>query len=280
MPRIIALLILTFVFTGFVGAADKDSDLKQLQGKWEVVELVEDGKTIPREAIQEWLPSGGHFEIADNAIMYTSPQDDKKHVKLFSLDATQFPKGIDIVTREKKEAAGIYQVEGDKVILCFADPDEAKRPTEFSAREGSNQLLMTLARAAKQSAASPTPPKQDAPKAVAKVLTDAEIREKLKGVWRYNDAQGALIVTFSNDGTFSTIREKSEIRVFQKVFVQTPISSGTWRLETGAITFHILTSAHPDRVNKKFDFVVRSISDRDFIFTDFIGSVGKATRIR
>ena len=60
--RISAFLFSATLIAGIVVAADKDSDLKQFQGKWEVVELVEDGKVIPREAIKEWLPSGGQFE--------------------------------------------------------------------------------------------------------------------------------------------------------------------------------------------------------------------------
>ena len=99
------LLSVTLLF-GIIAAADQDPDMKQFQGKWEVVGLVEDGKVIPKEAIREWLPSGGQFEIAENAIMFVSPDDGKKHVKLFSLDATQFPKGIDLSTRDKKDGAG------------------------------------------------------------------------------------------------------------------------------------------------------------------------------
>src|SRR5690349_21306836 len=81
-------------------AADKDADLKPFEGSWEAVELSEDGHVVPREAISEWLPSGGRFEIADNAIIVTSPHDGKKSAKLFSIDATQYPRGIDIITRD------------------------------------------------------------------------------------------------------------------------------------------------------------------------------------
>src|SRR5690606_28302622 len=105
--------------------------MKQVQGKWEVVELVEDGKVIPREAVREWLPSGGQFEIAENAIIFTSHDDGKKHVKLFSLVETTFPKGIDLSSKEsKQDGLGIYQFDKERLIICFADPEESKRPTE------------------------------------------------------------------------------------------------------------------------------------------------------
>ncbi len=267
------------LLSGLGVAADQNPDVKQIQGKWEVVELVEDGKVIPKEAIREWLPSGGQFEVAENAIIFVSPHDGKKHVKVFSLDATQFPKGIDLSTREKKDGTGIYRFDGERLIVCFSDPEESQRPTEFSAKEGSNNVLMTLQRMGKPSA-QPAPIKIEPSGNTAKVLTDAQVKELLKGTWRYADKVGSLFVTFTPEGTFSTVREVKEIRVFQKVFVQSPVSTGKWSIQNGTLTFHIQTSVHPDRVNKRFDFSVRSITDRDFIFVDYMGRVGQASRVR
>ena len=86
-------------------------------------------------------------------------------------------------------------------------------------------------------------------------------------------------MTFSENGTFSTVRESKQVRLFHKVFVQTPISSGTWAIRNGTLRFHIQTSVHPSRVNHAFDFTVRSITASDFIFVDYLGRVGQATRV-
>lgn len=255
-----------------------DAELKQFQGKWEVVELVEDGKTIPREAIEEWLPSGGKFEITDNAVLSTDPDDGKKQVKIFSLDETQFPKGIDLSTKDKKDGLGIYRFDGDRLILCFADPETSKRPTEFSAKEGSNQILMTLSRPSK-----PAPSKPAAPKTAgvtANVLTDAQAKELLVGTWKYADQIGTLFATFNGDGSFRTVREVKEIRLFQKVFVQTPISTGNWNVENGQLSFRIQKSVQKGRAGKEFDFTIRSITKRDFIFVDHLGRVGQAVKVK
>jgi uncharacterized protein (TIGR03067 family) len=265
----------------WVIAQDKHPDVERMQGRWEVVELVEDGKVIPPEAIKEWLPSGGKLEIVDNAIIFQSPADGKRHVKLFSVDATQSPKGLDIVTKEGKDASGIVRFEEKQVVLCLADGD-ASRPTEFSAKEGSKRLLMTLARP--ESAAptkSPTAvPTRTSPGIAAKPLTDPEVQGLLKGSWRYLDDAGALYVTFSDEGRFSTVREVKELRLFQKAFVQTPVSSGTWTMKDGQLNLRITASVHPDRVNHTFPFSIRSISQKDFIFVDYLGRVGQATRVR
>lgn len=275
--RYASLLWLTATLVGgTLAAAEQNSDLQQFQGKWEVVELVEDGKVVPPQAIQEWLPSGGKLEVADNAIIFVSPHDGNKQVKLFSLDATQFPKGIDLYTRDKKDGSGIYRFDSGRLIVCFSAPEESKRPTEFSAKEGSKQMLMTLQRISKQ----PASPKEEPSGTTVNVLTDAQVKDMLKGSWRYVDNIGSLFVTLNADGSFSTVREVKEIRIFQKVFVQSPVSTGTWSVANGKLTFHILTSVQPDRVNKLFDFAVRSISEQDFIFVDYLGRVGQASRIR
>ncbi|WP_166831742.1 TIGR03067 domain-containing protein [Thalassoroseus pseudoceratinae] len=277
MIRCSCLLLLTSILASeTVVAADQGSDLQKFQGKWKVVELVEDGKVVPEEAIRDWLPSGGQFEIAQNAIIFVSPHDGNKQVKLFSLDATQYPKGIDLSTREKTDGSGIYRFDNGKLIICFSDPDESKRPTEFSAKRGSKRLLMTLQRIVPE----PIPAKKEPLGTTAKVLTDAQVTEMLKGSWRYTDRIGALFVTFNADGSFRTVREVKEIRLFQKVFVQSPVSTGKWSVAKGKLRFHIQTSVHPDRINKLFEFNVRSISERDFIFVDYLGRVGQASKVR
>ena len=64
-------------------AMASDAELQRFQGKWEVVELVEDGNVIPENAIADWLPSGGRLEIVDNAIITVSPHDEKKEDQTF-----------------------------------------------------------------------------------------------------------------------------------------------------------------------------------------------------
>jgi len=269
-----------------VAAAEQDPDLKQLQGRWEVVELSEDGHVIPQEAISEWLPSGGKLEISENAILVASPQDGKKTAKVFSIDATQYPKGIDIFTRDKKEAVGIYRFDEGRLVVCLSDPEEGSRPQEFSARQDSKRILMVLKRVAAESkertpeAAVVKPVATPDSKAGIKLLSDAEIRKLLIGSWRLKDEAGALIVSLSENGTWSTIRESTQMRLLTRVFVQTAISSGTWSVDKGVLTFHCSWSIHADRVNRALPFTVRSISASDFIFVDSMGRLGRAGKVK
>ncbi len=278
----LALPCLLAFGTLFLDAADKDPELQPFQGRWEVKELVENGHVIPHDAIREWLPSGGHIEIADNALMYVSPQDGKKHAKVFAIDATQYPKGFDMVTREKKEAVGIFRFDEGRLVVCLSDPEDGPRPTEFSAKEGSKRMLMVLQRkpdhvATEKTTAAATNP---APASVAaKILTDPELAKMMPGTWRFKDDAGALIITVNGDGTWSSLREVQEMRLFKKMFVQTPVSSGKWSVKNGTVNFLCTASVHPDRVNHNLPFTIRSISENDLIFVDFVGRLGKAVKI-
>ena len=253
-------LLLVLLFTVPALAADQDSELKQLQGHWQVIELSEDGNVIPQEAIPEWLPSGGRVEIAENAILMSSPENGKKSAKVFSIEATQYPKGIDIITRDKKEAVGIYRIDEGRLVVCLCDPEDGSRPTEFSAKEGSKRMLMVLKRTSAPDDRKPapeptTPPANAGASTAAKVLTDAEVTKSLQGTWRYKDEGGALIVSLAENGTWSSVRESQQMRLFQKVFVRTPISSGTWKVDKGVLTFLCSWSLHASRVNQKFPFL-------------------------
>jgi uncharacterized protein (TIGR03067 family) len=261
----------------------QDDSLKRMRGHWEVIELVEDGKVIPKSAIPEWLPSGGQLEIEDNAIVIRSHVDDKKHVRIFSTDATQYPPTLTITDTSKAETHGIYKFDDNRLVVCLSDTGD-KAPTEFSAKEGSGRILMVLqstkgapAKPAAKPAVEKTAKVEEIP--AATTLTDGDVTKLLDGVWRYDDSHGALFVKFRPNGTFSTTREFQELRLFQKVFVQSPASSGTWKVERGTIKCHITSSIYPERVGNTFGFAVRSMSATDFIFIDYLGRTGRAKKL-
>ncbi len=252
----------------------KDPDLEHFQGHWEVVELVEDGHVIPHDAVEEWLPSGGRFDIVENSMIFTSHEDGKKHARVFEIDATQNPKGIDLLTREKIEAVGIYRFDGEKLVVCLNADEDGSRPTDFSARKGSKRMLMVLKKTSK-SAPRGNHSGPDTPKA----LTDEDVAKRLPGSWRHRDDLGALVITLRGNGTWSTIRETQELRLLKKVFVRTPISSGTWTLKNGTLNMLCKSSVYPDRINRTLPFTIRSVTENEMTFIDYYGLLSKAVRI-
>lgn len=262
-------------FLVFVAQLSADeADLKPLQGKWEVIELVENGHSIPHDAIPEWLPSGGRVEIVENSMNFISHEDGKKHAKVFEIDNTQIPKGLDLLTRDKKEAIGIYKFDEGKLIVCLVDPEDGPRPDEFSAKKDSKRMLMVLKKVGAPNAKDqpePTP-------AARKGSTDEELAKMLRGTWRYRDEYGTLSLTLQENGRWSTIRDSQEMRLLKKVFVRTPVSSGMWSVKKGTLNLLCTSSIHPDRVNHSFPFQIRSVTDHDFVFVDYSDRVGKATK--
>jgi uncharacterized protein (TIGR03067 family) len=264
-------------------AGDK-SEVAQFQGHWRVTQLVENGQVIPEKAIKEWLPSGGLAQISENAIIFKSSQDGQNHVKLFSVDATQYPKGIDIRTREKRESQGIYRFDKNQLILCFSDPAQKKRPTEFSAAKGSNRMLMTLVRTTAPAKVSkklqPAPKSETKTGTTARLLTDTQVKRQLIGVWQFTDSIGPLLTSIHANGTFTTSRDVAQIRLFQTVFSRRIVSTGTWNVQNGQLVYYIKTSTRINRAGMVIALQVRSISGKDLIFVDALGRVGTALKIR
>jgi uncharacterized protein (TIGR03067 family) len=66
-----------------------------------------------------------------------------------TLDPTKKPKASDLTLTEgenkEKRGVAIYELTGDTFRLCAARPGE-KRPTEFSAKAGSGQMLIVYKR--------------------------------------------------------------------------------------------------------------------------------------
>ncbi|MGI9467170.1 MAG: TIGR03067 domain-containing protein [Rubripirellula sp.] len=126
---------------------------------------------------------------------------------------------------------------------------------------------------------APAPAPAVASNVAGRILTDAEVRAMLVGNWRMNDGQGLLDITLAANGTFSSFRHNEAITTFHTVFVATPISSGSWRVQNGQLFMHVNSSYRPDRVNTTAVFAVRSISATDALLVDTLGRVAKVIKL-
>jgi uncharacterized protein (TIGR03067 family) len=70
-----------------------------------------------------------------------------------TIDAAKKPKAIDYLPdagqEDGKTVMGIYEVKGDELRLCVAEPGK-DRPTELSSKKGSGWKLWTLKRLLKK----------------------------------------------------------------------------------------------------------------------------------
>ena len=145
MKRTLAL----FAAIAFV-AADDDAnkkDMEKLQGDWAAVSMVRDGMNIPRDDAQSFFRS----IKGDKSTVFR--YDDVVNKGTFSIDATKKPKTMDFVPEgtddKSKSSLGIYEFDGEKLKICFAQPGK-DRPPEFTSKEGSGHALTVWEREKKK----------------------------------------------------------------------------------------------------------------------------------
>ncbi|MDG2015069.1 MAG: TIGR03067 domain-containing protein [Pirellulaceae bacterium] len=122
-----------------------DNELKLIDGNWRVVQLVENGQSVPEDQMKFVLPGGGIMEMIDETILFKSPIDGNKGARRFRIDPTSYPKKIAIFHRDATTGAGIYKFDQGKMVVCLSK-NVSQQVVEFTAAAGSHQTLMILER--------------------------------------------------------------------------------------------------------------------------------------
>lgn len=124
--------------------ADAREELKQMQGKWKVTKLVIDGQPGPKEAL------GAAVTIKGDTLTVTLKRPDGKEETrsmTMHLDPTRTPKQIDMKPARDVPALGIYELKGNTLTICGADPPKSKdRPARFESKKGEHRVLFVLTR--------------------------------------------------------------------------------------------------------------------------------------
>ncbi|MFO0966294.1 MAG: TIGR03067 domain-containing protein [Gemmataceae bacterium] len=139
MPRLLAALLLVVPFCASAGDAVK-AELKKVEGTWQLVSAVKDGKATPEETvkmIRVVIKDGKHSVFfGDKAAVKEIP---------FAIDPSKNPKETTDTLPDGKQIKGIYKLEGDMLTSCVAETGK-DRPTEFAARAGSGHTLRVFKR--------------------------------------------------------------------------------------------------------------------------------------
>jgi uncharacterized protein (TIGR03067 family) len=115
----------------------KDTDL--IQGKWSLVSFERGDESKPAEEIKK-------VKITFDGNILTINDGDKDDKATFKIDPDKKPKTIDITPeKEKDKVAGIYELKGDDLKICFGKPGE-ERPTKFGPKGVKGQTLIVLKR--------------------------------------------------------------------------------------------------------------------------------------
>jgi uncharacterized protein (TIGR03067 family) len=135
----LAIIALAAVTAAGAKTDDPDkSDLEKMQGDWSSVVYVVDGTTLDDDDAQAYFRTikGDQYSV----FHFNKPLGKGT----FKIDATKRPKTIDAWPATAKDKAnpmlGIYELEGGRLKFCFAAAGKA-RPSEFTAKEGSEHTL-------------------------------------------------------------------------------------------------------------------------------------------
>lgn len=146
MPIRLSLFVIVAVLNPGTPFPDREA-LKHEQGRhqgtWAVVSFHRDGQETPRE-----ITASIKRIVKDDHVVWTRAGKSFAGTTVV-LDPTREPKTIDVLpdggpSRDKR-VLGIYRLEGDRLTICMADPDQP-RPREFKAEKGSKCTLMTFRR--------------------------------------------------------------------------------------------------------------------------------------
>jgi uncharacterized protein (TIGR03067 family) len=149
--RQLLFVLLFLAGIGLVQAGDGDKGEDELQGTWELKEIISDGKLV-----SEVSSAGLTLVVEGDKMTFIAP-DDNKGIPYrkwsFESDRTTNPKKITTWNLGYggvlgEQYAGIYKIEGDKLTLCIlVGRSTITRPTTFESKPGSKQVMYTLHRA-------------------------------------------------------------------------------------------------------------------------------------
>jgi uncharacterized protein (TIGR03067 family) len=118
-------------------------ELKTFQGTWVLVSAQRDGKKESDEKAIKLIITDNKYSLTQESSAVIG------HRGTFLLDPAKKPKATDVTVTEGpdkgKTFLGIYELSSDDYKVCFA-PASKERPTEFSSKPGSGNLLQVWKR--------------------------------------------------------------------------------------------------------------------------------------
>ena len=136
-PPIVTLLLASLMVPGGPTAEDVQKEVEQFQGSWRVVSGLYGG---------EVGADAGAYTMVFEKDSFVIRRGDQVVLKgRFRPDPSKTPKAIDMVIADdgEEEVHGIYTF-GEGLKWCTSKPGEKSRPAAFTAKAGSQDLLLTL----------------------------------------------------------------------------------------------------------------------------------------
>lgn len=141
MRRLIAAAAFLALVVPVTRADDKDA-AKKLEGTYEIVSVLTDGKADDKK--KEDVKS---FVIKDGAIVIK--ERNREESAKFTVDPSKKPAHIDITPGDDEKVLGIYEAKdtdkGLELTIAFSTAPKAERPKDFKG-EGRESMVVKLLR--------------------------------------------------------------------------------------------------------------------------------------
>lgn len=233
-----------------------------LDGTWELVSVIDDGKVVPIEHIKETAIQDARIVVNGQLASVLRP-DGKVRTFAFVSDPTASPKTLDVAGAMRVGGKGIYMRDGDTLLVCTRGSDAETRPTQFASLPGTDTFLMTFQRV---KAPAPAPAVTvPAPAAPARP-TDDQIRKLLIGTWGHQTDEAVVKITLNPDNTYSVLTTYK--RGFKKLFDSEDRTSGNWRLLDGDLMLTPTASSVKGQVGQVRSYRITSINNSDVQYVD------------
>ena len=139
----LAVVVASCVIAAWGGPLVADDAKQELDGTWVVESVVRDPK-------EKGAREGKSFRVmipGEAVVVEAAQKDTILGTLAIKLDAAKKPKSVEITPEGEKEAVlAIYELEGDTLKVCWGPLEKKEAPTQFSAKPGSRQSVVTLKR--------------------------------------------------------------------------------------------------------------------------------------
>lgn len=258
--RFVALGLLCFIIDSPITGQTPTTSPGSLDGSWELVAMVEDGKIISNESARSTFIKDGRLAINGSLARFTRPNGQDR-ILTFVTNSNANPRTIDLAGADRVGSRGIYLLDGDSLVVCLKESHVDGRPTTFSASAGSDSVLLTFRRIG----AAPAMPAAPAP-VTRPAYNEQEFRRALIGRWGHQNDQVVKYITVNSDGTFSELTRFK--KGFKKLFDDEERSSGTWRLEGGNVVYTVTASTDRDKQGQIHSLRIVSVGPGEVIYID------------
>jgi uncharacterized protein (TIGR03067 family) len=232
-----------------------------LDGTWELVSVIEDGKVMSLEIVKQTMIRDARVIVNGQLAAVIRP-DGKVRTFAFVTNPNATPRTVDIAGDLRVGGKGIYMRDGDVLMICTRGSDSAARPTVMASLPGTDMLLMTFRRMN----AEPATPVRHTPPPVPVIPAVDDARKMLIGTWGHQNDDQIVKGTLNPDGSYSVLTTYK--KGFKKMFDAEDRTSGTWKLKDGEVIMTATASTMSGTVGQVHSYRITSITDSEVLYID------------